>query len=197
MHKLLRLSVEASPDAPVNLQTGDTEPGRPPPAAPPAPKSPVPVCAVSTPQANEALAAGLIAKANPAEWTFDRLCRMIEDFESRLSPEEEVGAAIVGAPGEGAFHVDDIGFWGPDMIMFYGKNVHGRRVRLIQHYQQLSILLTALPREPERPARRIGFALRTRLEDAAAPNAPPAPEGAPEAGAPVAAPLSAGGGERP
>lgn len=184
-HELLRLSVEASPEAPV-----DPAPGQPPPPEAPTTRPPdqadrqstMPVSALSAPGDARAMTAGLKAKANPAEWTFERLCRMIEDFESRLSAEEEVGATIVGAPGEGTFHVDDIGFWGPDLIMFYGKNMYGRSVRLIQHYQQLSVLLSALPRQKEQePARRIGFALRNRMEEAAATDAPPPP-------APIAAP---------
>jgi hypothetical protein len=102
--------------------------------------------------------------ANPAQWMFDRLVRLIDDFEKNLSDEEEIGGRIVGAPGEGSFHIDDIGFWGPDMIMFYGKNAYGRPVRLIQHYTQLSVLLTSMPKEKERP-RRIGFAIRERIDE--------------------------------
>ena len=98
---------------------------------------------------------------------FDRLVRMIEDFEKSLSDEEEIGGRLVGAPGEGSFHIDDIGFWGPDLIMFYGKNHYGRPVRLIQHYTQLSVLLTSMPKEKEKP-RRIGFASRTPGERGAA-----------------------------
>ena len=106
----------------------------------------------------------LPAKSNPAEWMFDRLIRLIEDFEKGLSEDEEIGGRLTGAPGEGSFHIDDIGFWGPDLIMFYGKNRDGRPVRLIQHYNQLSVLLTSMPKEKAQPARRIGFAIQRRIE---------------------------------
>ena len=66
----------------------------------------------------------------------------------------------------------DVGFWGPDMILFMGKNQFGRPVRLVQHYEQVSILLTALPKQTEEPPRRIGFQLREKLEKAAAKGAP-------------------------
>ena len=96
---------------------------------------------------------------------FDRLIRLIEDFEKGLSDQEEIGGRLVGAPGEGSFQIDDIGFWGPDLIMFYGKNKDGRPVRLIQHYNQLSVLLTSVPKEKPREApRRIGFAIQRRVE---------------------------------
>jgi len=105
----------------------------------------------------------LPSKNNPAEWMFDRLIRLIDDFEKGLSDQEEIGGRLTGAPGEGTFHIDDIGFWGPDLIMFYGKNRDGRPVRLIQHYQQLSVLLTSMPKEKSEPARRIGFAIQRRM----------------------------------
>lgn len=106
----------------------------------------------------------LPTKSNPAEWMFDRLIRLIDDFEKSLSDQEEIGGRLTGAPGEGTFHIDDIGFWGPDLIMFYGKNREGRPVRLIQHYNQLSVLLTSMPKETKQPARRIGFAIQQRIE---------------------------------
>jgi hypothetical protein len=138
--------------------------------------TPLPVTAHSVASAQEPVKT-LPSKSNPAEWMFDRLVRMIDDFEKNLSDQEEIGGRMVGAPGEGSFHIDDIGFWGPDLIMFYGKNRDGRPVRLIQHYTQLSVLLTSMPKEKEKEApRRIGFVIRERQEtDAAAPAAPATP----------------------
>jgi hypothetical protein len=108
----------------------------------------------------------LPSKNNPAEWMFDRLIRLISDFEKSLSDQEEIGGRLTGAPGEGSFHIDDIGFWGPDLIMFYGKNKDGRPIRLIQHYNQLSVLLTSVPKKKEQePPRRIGFAIHRRIEE--------------------------------
>jgi hypothetical protein len=125
-------------------------------------------------------ARALPSKNNPAEWMFDRLIRMISDFEKSLSDDEEIGGRLVGAPGEGSFAIDDIGFWGPDLIMFYGKNRDGRPIRLIQHYNQLSVLLTSVPKKKKEEApRRIGFAIQQRVEqeekvaEAAAESEPP------------------------
>lgn len=123
----------------------------------------------------------LPSKSNPAEWMFDRLIRLISDFEKSLSDEEEIGGRLVGAPGEGSFAIDDIGFWGPDLIMFYGKNREGRPIRLIQHYNQLSVLLTSVPKKKaEEAPRRIGFAIQRRVEaeekEADQLKQPPSPE---------------------
>jgi hypothetical protein len=94
---------------------------------------------------------------------FDRLIRLISDFEKGCRTGGD-RRRLVARPARAAFHIDDIGFWGPDLIMFYGKNREGRPVRLIQHYQQLSVLLTSMPKEKEKPARRIGFAIQRRIE---------------------------------
>jgi hypothetical protein len=99
---------------------------------------------------------------NPASWMYERIVKSIVDFESKLSNDEEIGGRLIAAPGEGYFHIDDVGYWGPDMIIFYGTNQHGRKLELLQHYSQLSVLLTALPKEKDEP-RRIGFILEQRL----------------------------------
>ena len=103
-------------------------------------------------------------RENPAEWAFVRLSKLIEDYEKGLDKDEEVGARIVGLPGDGTMSIDDIGFWGPDFIMFLGKNPDGRPVRLIQHYAQINVLLDARKKPEERPARRIGFQLSEMVE---------------------------------
>ncbi|HYF23566.1 MAG TPA: DUF6173 family protein [Caulobacteraceae bacterium] len=165
---------DVDPDAPSAAAAGEV------PRSADGEAPPVPVTAWTTPEDAEELARGLTARmSNPAEWAFVRLGRLIEDYEKSLSPEEEIGARLVGAPGDQTFHIQDLGFWGPDLILFYGKNQHGRPVRLIQHYEHLNVLLTSLPREKDEP-RRIGFVLREKLEKAAAQNAP-APAAAPSA----------------
>jgi hypothetical protein len=137
-----------------------------------APPAPVTACKPVSSKVRPAGGAG--PAKNPAEWMFDRLVRLIDDFEKGLSDAEEVGGRMVGAPGDATFHIDDIGFWGPDLIMFYGKNQHGRPVRLIQHYTQISVLLTSVPKEKEQEKpRRIGFIWREQAEEPAAASAEP------------------------
>lgn len=119
------------------------------------------------------LAEGVRMRDNPAEWAFVRLSKLIEDFESRLDKDEEVGATIVGLPGDGTLQIDDIGFWGPDLILFFGKNPDGKQVRLIQHYQQVNVLLDARKKPEARSARRIGFQL-SELVEKTEPKGPPA-----------------------
>lgn len=120
---------------------------------------PKPVLATATPERTAAMMDGVRMRQNPAEWAFVRLSKLIEDFEKSLDKDDEVGARIVGLPGDGTMSIDDVGFWGPDFILFVGRNADGKPVRLIQHYGQINVLLDVRRRPEERQARRIGFQL--------------------------------------
>ena len=95
---------------------------------------------------------------NPARWMFERLATYIKQFESTLDDEHEIGARLVSFGHNLTFHIEDMGYYAPDMIVFYGKNDNGEPVQLIQHTSQLSVLLVAVRKQAERP-RRIGFIL--------------------------------------
>jgi hypothetical protein len=125
---------------------------------------PEPVLPAVAPEGTAALTEGVRMRENPAEWAFVRLSKLIEDFEKGLDKDEEVGARIVGLPGDGTMQIEDVGFWGPDFILFIGKNADGKPVRLIQHYAQINVLLDARKKPEERPARRIGFQLSELVE---------------------------------
>lgn len=156
----LGLSPSDPIDAPsAAAATGDS------PCPPGEPDCPQPITAWTTPEDSASLAEGLRMRENPAEWAFVRLSRLIQDFESKLDEDHEIGARIVNGPGDGAFHMRDVGFWGPDFILFMGVNENGRPIRLIQHYTQLNVLLSAMAKpKPEEPARRIGFQLQERVQ---------------------------------
>lgn len=103
---------------------------------------------------------GVRMRDNPAEWAFVRLSRLIQEFEANLDKDEEIGARVVGLPGDGTMQIVDVGFWGPDLIMFFGRNADGKPVRLIQHYTQLNVVLSALKKpEDQAEPNRIGFRL--------------------------------------
>lgn len=110
------------------------------------------------------IAHGVRMRDNPAEWTFVRLSKLIEDFEAGLDKDEEIAATLVGLPGTGTLQIEDVGFWGPDLILFFGKNPDGKRVRLVQHYTQTNVLLDAKKKPEDRAARRIGFQLSELVE---------------------------------
>lgn len=125
---------------------------------------PRPVSATAPAEQNAAMAEGVRMRDNPAEWAFVRLSKLIEEFEGQLDKDEEIGARIVGLPGDGTMQIEDVGFWGPDLILFLGKNADGKPVRLVQHYTQISVVLSALKKPEEREARRIGFQLSEMVQ---------------------------------
>jgi hypothetical protein len=93
---------------------------------------------------------------NPAKWMHERLGNYIKDFEAQLDFEHEIGARLVSFGQAITFHIQNVGYWGPDIISFDGVNSEGERVQLIQHTSQLSVLLIAMKKLDENP-RRIGF----------------------------------------
>ncbi|WP_282007982.1 DUF6173 family protein [Brevundimonas aveniformis] len=134
---------------------------------------PQPITAWTTHEDAAGLAEGLRMRENPAEWAFVRLSRLIQDFEKQLDENSEIGALMANGPGDAAFAIRDLGFWGPDFILFMGVNSVGRPIRLVQHYTQVNVLLSAVPKQkPEEPPRRIGFALQERVEKTQADRSP-------------------------
>lgn len=125
---------------------------------------PQPVMPASVPEDAAAMIQGVQMRDNPAEWAFVRLSKMIEAFEAGIDKDEEVAASLVGVPGDGTMRIEDVGFWGPDLIMFFGKNGDGKPVRLIQHYGQINVMLSVAKKPEDRPARRIGFQLNELVE---------------------------------
>jgi Family of unknown function (DUF6173) len=96
------------------------------------------------------------SSVNPAAWAYERLGKYIKNFEAELDDDHEIGARLVSFGQSVIFHVEDIGYHGPDIITFFGRNDAMEKVQLIQHVSQLSFLLVAVKKQQEKP-RRIGF----------------------------------------
>jgi hypothetical protein len=95
---------------------------------------------------------------SPAESMFGRIAKQIAEFESQLDDNEDVGARLVTSSNNLTFHILNLEYREPDLIIFHGTNEHNKPLQLLQHVTQINILLTALPKELEKP-RRIGFGL--------------------------------------
>ena len=61
---------------------------------------------VMAPEGAAAMARGVKMRKSPAEWAFVRLSKLIEDFEKGIDKDEEVGARLVGLPGDGTMQND-------------------------------------------------------------------------------------------
>lgn len=97
---------------------------------------------------------------NPARSTYERLVKYIKDFEQGLDDEHEIGVRLVSFGQAVTFHVNNISYWGPDIITFSGISEDGQRLQLIQNISQLSFLLTGVKKLEDKP-KRMGF----RLDD--------------------------------
>jgi hypothetical protein len=95
---------------------------------------------------------------DPAAWMHQRLVHQIMEFEKNLGPDHEIGGRFVEGPNNESLHITNVASWGPDMILFMGEWPDGRKFELIQHYSQVSVLLTAVRKQNDEP-RRIGFEL--------------------------------------
>jgi hypothetical protein len=106
----------------------------------------------------EGLADAQRRQKNPVIGVFEALERYIGEFEAALTAEEEVGARLVSFGQELLLHVRQIGYSVPSLIVFDG-HLDGRddRVRLVQHVNQLSFLLVAVPVAKNETRQPIGF----------------------------------------
>ena len=89
---------------------------------------------------------------------YQRIVALINNFESDLPDTMQAGGRLVSA-GDITFSIQDIGYWDPNMIVFYGELSDGSAVELVQHLSQLNLLLVAVPRQDDiqKPRRVIGF----------------------------------------
>lgn len=94
---------------------------------------------------------------NPVIGVFESLVRYIQEFEAALDETQVVGARLVSFGREITFHVKQISYSKPFMIVFDGELDNGSKVRLLQHVSQLSVLLMALDITKEEQKQPIGF----------------------------------------
>ncbi len=105
-----------------------------------------------------------VAEKSPAEWAYERILLYIKNFEEQLDDAHEVAMGFAGGEA-GVLRIEGIGYFAPDIVTFYGTDEGGTRTQLIQHVNRLSVMLRALPKEPNRDApTRIGFRLAADLE---------------------------------
>jgi hypothetical protein len=66
----------------------------------------------------------------------------------------------------GVLRIEGMGYFDPDIVTFYGSDETGAKTQLIQHVSQLSVILRALPKQPQQiEAKRIGFRLAQDLNN--------------------------------
>ena len=91
---------------------------------------------------------------------FEIIKKYIEEFEDSLDNEHEVGLMLTNFGQSVLMQVSEIGYEKSVLMVFKGT-VNGNPATLIQHINQLSFMLTTIPRqEPEKPKKKIGFRIQ-------------------------------------
>jgi len=89
---------------------------------------------------------------------FKKISHYMNEFDKNLDQAHELGIKLVSFGQSIQFAVHNIGYYNPKLICFYGTMPDGSPVHLVQHVNQISFLLTTLPRKtPEQPKQPIGF----------------------------------------
>jgi len=98
-------------------------------------------------------------KLGYANVMFKCLLEEIQEFESGLKPDEEIGAYLASFAGSTCLHIESIEYRDPYFIVLSGTTEQGQIVRLVQHVTQTSILFVPVKVTPEenREPRRFGF----------------------------------------
>lgn len=100
----------------------------------------------------------LIDSPGSAAEFYRRLRGYISDFEAELAQEHEICLRLVSFGSAVQFHLESIGYWNPALICFRGRLDDGTPVKLVQHVNQISILLMAAKRtDTSTPRQPIGF----------------------------------------
>jgi hypothetical protein len=114
-----------------------------------------------------ALVEAMPKNASPAQWMYARIAQAIVAFEKQLDAEHEVGFRLVSFNDSQTMHVLDVGYWAPDLILFFGRAPDGAPMQLMQHVTQVSLLLVAAKKQTEEEPRRIGFEIMRKVEEGA------------------------------
>jgi Family of unknown function (DUF6173) len=87
-----------------------------------------------------------------------RLTAWVQAFDASLDDEHEVGIRLVNFGQAVSFHLQNLGYCDPYLISFSGVTEDGNPVELIQHVNQISILLMKIARkDPTKPKQPFGF----------------------------------------
>ena len=87
---------------------------------------------------------------------FEILQQYIEEYQSTLDDEHEVGLLLTNFGQSVLMQVCEISYEESVLLIFKGF-VNGKYSTLIQHVSQLNFLITSVEKEPDKPKRKIGF----------------------------------------
>ena len=94
-----------------------------------------------------------------ADYSYEIIMNYIKKFEETLDAEHEVSVMLASFGQNVTMAVTNIGYVNPNILTFHGY-IGDQPATLIQHMSQLNFLLLAAKKaDPQKPPRRIGFAV--------------------------------------
>lgn len=87
---------------------------------------------------------------------FEIIRKYVLNFQASLDQEHDVGLLLTNFGHSILMEVTQISYEKSVLMVFHGF-VNGRESTLIQHISQLNFLLTSVPKDPQKPKRKIGF----------------------------------------
>lgn len=91
-----------------------------------------------------------------AESIFNHIMKKIEEHQNSLQENEELGLKLANFGEASQIHIRSIGYKNPNIIEFFGINLDGNTVTLIQHISQINFMIITL-KAFEKEGFRIGF----------------------------------------
>ena len=98
-----------------------------------------------------------IAKTNNAEYIAKVIGRKIVEFQSTLSEVQDVVLQIIQFNNAVTLYVTGVYHLGMGLVVFQGLDNNNIPYEIVQHINQINVLMTAVPKPVEVPHRKIGF----------------------------------------
>lgn len=100
-----------------------------------------------------------IMKSNNAQFIAQTIRNKLLEFQQSLSESEDIALQAVQFGTTMIIYVSEVASLGYSLVLFRGKDASGNQCELIQHINQVSVLMIVVPKPVEIPHRTIGFSL--------------------------------------
>lgn len=121
------------------------------------PQTPAPLTEEEQRMRAMAQAANVQAGRYDAEILFNHLRREMAEFQEQLDETHEIGLRLANFGAAAQLHIRGISFENPNLIEFIGVLDGNKPVKVLQHINQLNLLMIAVPPIEDAAPYRVGF----------------------------------------
>lgn len=98
-----------------------------------------------------------IARTNNAEYIAKIIGQKIVEFQSTLSEFQDIVLQIIQFNNSITLYVTGVSHLGMGLVVFRGLDSNDNPCEIVQHINQINVLMTVVPKPAEVPHRKIGF----------------------------------------